>query len=58
MCISLDYWGSRKQHETFKKQNRMYEIIDKRCDALTRKELEIGKFFRPMASSAGRKSKD
>jgi hypothetical protein len=45
--ITLDYWKSRKHYEIFKRQNRkMYEIIDERCEVLTTRELEIGKFSR------------
>ena len=55
--ITLDYWKSRTDHETFKQQNRkMYEIIDERSEALTTKEVEIGKFSRRVASAARRKS--
>ncbi len=56
--LTMDYWKSRTSYETFKKQNRkMYEIIDQRCEALTMKELEIGKFARRIVSTASRKSK-
>jgi heme-degrading monooxygenase HmoA len=57
--LTMDYWNSRANYETFKKQNRkMYEIIDQKCEALTTKEVEIGKFFRRRASVASRNSKD
>jgi heme-degrading monooxygenase HmoA len=45
--ITLDFWRSRKHYENFKKQNRkMYQTIDKRCEALTTHEYEIGQFSR------------
>jgi heme-degrading monooxygenase HmoA len=57
--LTMDYWKSRANYETFKKQNRkMYEIIDQKCEALTTKEVEIGKFSRRKASVASRRSKD
>lgn len=57
--LTLDYWKSRKDHETFKKHNReMYEIIDQRCEALTTKEIEIGKFSRRIGRTASRKTEN
>jgi len=57
--LTMDYWKSRANYETFKKQNRkMYEIIDQKCEALTTKEVEIGKFSRRGPSVASRRSKD
>jgi heme-degrading monooxygenase HmoA len=57
--LTMDYWKSRANYETFKKQNRkMYEIIDQNCEALTTKEVEIGKFSRRTTSAARRNSKD
>jgi heme-degrading monooxygenase HmoA len=57
--LTMDYWLSRANYETFMKQNReMYKIIDHRCEALTRKEVEIGKFSRRRPSVAIRNSKD
>jgi quinol monooxygenase YgiN len=54
--ITLDHWKSRKHYEIFKRQNRkMYEIIDEKCEALTTKEVEIGKFFRRIVSTVSRK---
>lgn len=57
--LTMDYWKSRANYETFKKQNRkMYEIIDQKCEALTTKEVEIGKFSRRRANVASRNLKD
>ena len=56
--LTMDYWKSRTSYETFKKHNRkMYEIIDQIYEALTTKEVEFGKFSRPIASTASSKSK-
>ena len=45
--LTLDFWKSRKHYERFKRQNReMYELIDRRCEAFTSKESEIGQFSR------------
>jgi len=43
--LTLDYWKSLEHYERFKKQNRTtYQMIDKKCEALTVGETEIGRF--------------
>jgi heme-degrading monooxygenase HmoA len=43
--LTLDFWVSRTDYEHFKKDNRAeYQAIDKKCESLTEKEVEIGQF--------------
>lgn len=43
--LTLDYWSSLEHYERFKMKNRAtYELMDKKCEALTMKESEIGRF--------------
>lgn len=43
--LTLDYWLSRREYETFRRKNReTYLAIDRNCEALTRREAEIGRF--------------
>ncbi len=43
--LTLDFWASRTDYEHFKKDNRAeYQTIDKKCESLTEKEVEIGQF--------------
>jgi heme-degrading monooxygenase HmoA len=44
--MTLDYWQSRRQYETFRKKNgEAYLALDQKCAALTTKETEIGRFI-------------
>ncbi len=50
--LTLDFWISRRDYERFTKKNRAeYQAIDKECEALTRRELEIGRFARSQVRS-------
>ena len=43
--LTLDFWKSRTDYERFKKENHVeYQAIDKKCESLTEKEVEIGQF--------------
>ncbi len=43
--LTLDFWASRADYERFKKITALeYQAIDKRCESLTEKEIEIGQF--------------
>jgi heme-degrading monooxygenase HmoA len=45
--LTLDYWQSLAHYEKFKMQNRAaYHLIDKKCETLTVRETEIGRFTR------------
>jgi hypothetical protein len=45
--LTLDFRESRPDYERFKKENRAeYQAIDKKCESLTEKEVEIGQFTR------------
>ena len=48
--VTLDFWESQVDYETFKLQHAAeYKAIDQKCEALTEKEREIGKFVIPEA---------
>lgn len=50
--LTLDFWKSRKDCESFKKQNwKTYQSIDQKCAALTTNESEIGHFSRRVRRS-------
>jgi heme-degrading monooxygenase HmoA len=43
--LTIDHWVSRKAFVNFKKQKRAeYEMLDKKCAALTQKEKMLGEF--------------
>ena len=43
--LTLDFWESHTDYERFKKENHVeYQAIDKKCESLTEKEVEIGQF--------------
>lgn len=43
--ITLDFWGSREQHEAFREQAKSaYQEIDARCERLTAEEQLLGDF--------------
>ncbi len=45
--LTLDFWTSREAYQAFRQQNLTeYEAIDERCEVLTERELEVGKFER------------
>ena len=42
--ITLDFWESQADYETFKSQHAAeYNAIDRNCEALTEQETELGK---------------
>ena len=44
--LTLDYWQSRGEYEAFRKKNvEAYALIDEKCEALTTKEIEVGRFI-------------
>ena len=44
--VTLDFWESQKDYETFKSRHaEEYKVIDAKCEALTEKEKEVGKFI-------------
>ena len=50
--LTLDFWTSRRDYERFRKGSAAeYQAIDKRCESLTREEVEIGRFTRPPVRS-------
>ncbi len=43
--FTLDYWRSGRHYEMFRKMHRdSYLEIDRKCETLTTKETEIGRF--------------
>jgi Antibiotic biosynthesis monooxygenase. len=43
--LTLDFWTSPQAYERFKKENQAeYQAIDQRCESLTQRENEIGRF--------------
>ena len=45
--LTLDHWTSRGAYEKFKRACAAdYKAIDRKCEALTQKEVEIGRFER------------
>jgi len=45
--LTVDFWESQEDYESFKSQSiDEYKTIDAKCEALTEKETEIGKFVR------------
>ena len=43
--ITLDFWVSQQAYDRFRVANSAgYHAIDARCEALTEKEVEIGRF--------------
>lgn len=45
--VTLDFWESQADYDTFKsKHETEYRAIDRKCESLTEKEREVGKFGR------------
>src|SRR5579884_3107366 len=45
--VTLDFWTSQEAYEQFRSQHRNdYEALDARCERLTDREAEIGRFVR------------
>jgi heme-degrading monooxygenase HmoA len=43
--LTLDFWTSPQAYESFKKENQAeYHAIDQRCESLTKRESEVGRF--------------
>jgi heme-degrading monooxygenase HmoA len=43
--LTLDYWQSRRDYESFRQKNaQAYSAIDRKCEALTSREIELGWF--------------
>ena len=43
--LTIDHWVSKRAFVKFKKQKRAeYEVLDKKCAALTQKEERLGEF--------------
>ena len=43
--LTLDFWTSLQAYDRFKKENKAeYEAIDQRCESLTEREREVGRF--------------
>ena len=50
--VTLDFWESQEDFEKFKSQHAdEYKAIDVKCEALTEKEKEVGKFVIPRTSN-------
>ena len=46
--VTLDFWDSQEDYERFKSQHASeYKAIDAKCEALTEREDEVGKFVVP-----------
>jgi heme-degrading monooxygenase HmoA len=46
--VTLDFWESQVDYERFKSHHAdEYKAIDAKCEALTEKEKEVGKFVIP-----------
>lgn len=44
--LTIDYWVSKKACETFREQfNCEFEALDKHCESLTEREIQIGEFL-------------
>jgi heme-degrading monooxygenase HmoA len=45
--LTLDFWISKDAYDRFRDQHRAdYQTIDKQCEALTEREIELGRFER------------
>ena len=45
--VTLDYWVSKEAYDEFRKQHEAeYGLIDTRCEGLTEREVELGRFDR------------
>lgn len=45
--LTLDFWTSEKSYENFHSRwSAEYQKIDQMCEAMTERELEVGKFER------------
>jgi heme-degrading monooxygenase HmoA len=43
--LTLDFWTSASAYEHFREQNLAeYRVIDQQCEAMTERELEVGRF--------------
>jgi hypothetical protein len=43
--VTLDFWSSRRAYEQFRGERKAeYESIDRKCEELTEREVEIGSF--------------
>jgi heme-degrading monooxygenase HmoA len=43
--VTLDYWVSEQTYDEFRKQHEAeYAVIDARCEGLTQREVELGRF--------------
>jgi heme-degrading monooxygenase HmoA len=43
--LTLDFWTSPQAYDRFKKENQAeYQAIDQRCESLTKRESEVGRF--------------
>jgi heme-degrading monooxygenase HmoA len=52
--VTLDFWTSRQAYERFREQHLAeYEALDARCQALTERETEIGRFDRTFSKVTG-----
>lgn len=42
--ITLDFWRSKEAYEEFRRQHQEeYAAIDRRCEGLTQREIELGR---------------
>lgn len=45
--VTLDFWTTRTAYENFRRRNLPeYEAIDKQCEQMTERELQLGSFER------------
>jgi heme-degrading monooxygenase HmoA len=45
--VTLDFWTSSEAYDKFRKQHlAKYKALDRKCEALTESEREIGRFVR------------
>jgi heme-degrading monooxygenase HmoA len=45
--VTLDFWTSQEAYDAFRKQHfARYEALDQKCEGLTQREREIGRFKR------------